>query len=61
MRCQLEDTVEDESAALEKHITPVPAVVFHDMVSLGLDPEVECDQDKAADPSRGPVSEHFFY
>lgn len=61
MRCQLEDTVEDESAALEEHITPVPTIVFHDMMGLSFDPEIECDQDKAADPSRQPVLEHFLW
>ena len=43
MRGELEHAVKDERAALEEDVAPVPAVVLDDIVSLGLDPKVECD------------------
>lgn len=50
MRRELEHAIEDQRASLEKDITPVPPIVLDDVVSLGLDPEIECDQRNAADP-----------
>ena len=43
MRRELEDAVKDERTTLKEDIAPVPAVVLDDIVSLGLDPKVECD------------------
>ena len=49
---KLKDAVESEAAALEEHVAPVPAVVFHDVVCLRLDPEVEGNKGNAADPPK---------
>ena len=43
MRRELEDAVKDERTTLKEDVAPVPAVVLDDIVSLGLDPKVECD------------------
>jgi hypothetical protein len=51
MRGQLEDTVKHKRAALEKHITPVPAIILDDIVCLGFDPKVKYNQCNTADPS----------
>lgn len=51
MWCELEHAIKDEVAPLEKDITPVPAVIFHDSVRFGLDPEIEHDQRHTADPA----------
>ena len=50
MRGEFEHAVEDEGAALEEDVAPVPSVVLDDVVCLRLDPEVECDEGKPADP-----------
>ncbi len=50
MRGELEHAIENESAALEEDVAPVPAIVLYNIVSLGLDPEVECDEGNTADP-----------
>ena len=52
VRGKLKYAIEDESAALEKHISPVPAVGLDHVVGLGLDPKIECNQCNAADPSK---------
>ena len=51
MRRKLEDAIEDEGSTLEEYIAPVPAVIFDDMVSFSLDPEVEGNESYSADPS----------
>lgn len=51
MRRHLEDAVEHERAALEEDVAPVPTVVLHNMVRLSLDPQVEHDEEDAADPA----------
>ena len=43
MWCELKHSIEYEGSTLEKAVAPVPAVVFDDMVCLGLDPEIEHD------------------
>lgn len=40
---ELKDAVEYEGAALKKDVTPVPPIIFYDVVRLGFHPEVECD------------------
>lgn len=50
MWSELEDAIEDERAALEKDVAPVPAVILDDVVRLGLHPKVKCDQCDPADP-----------
>lgn len=50
MRRHFEDSVEHESATLEEDIAPVPAIIFDDMMSFGLDPKVKRYQDYPADP-----------
>lgn len=49
--------VKDEGAALEKDVSPVPAVIFDDVVGFGLDPEVKCDENDSTDPAQN-VGEH---
>jgi hypothetical protein len=44
MRGQLKNAVEDESATLEEHITPVPSVVLHNIVSFRFYPEVKSNE-----------------
>jgi hypothetical protein len=51
MRCELKHAVKDECTALEEAVAPVPAIVLNDMVRLGLDPEIERDQDDTSDPT----------
>jgi len=53
---ELEHTIKHESATLEKHVTPVPAIVFDNIVSLSLYPQVEPDQGYSSKP---PVGELF--
>jgi hypothetical protein len=55
MRGEFENTVEYESAALEKHVSPVPSVILDDIVSLGFDPEVEADHSDACEPPAGEL------
>ena len=50
MRSELEDAIENESATLEKHVTPVPAIVLDDIMSLSLYPQVEPDQGYPSEP-----------
>lgn len=52
MRGELEHAVEDQRTTLEENVAPVPAVVLYNVVSLGLDPEVKCDEGNTADPPR---------
>jgi hypothetical protein len=52
VRCKLENAVEDQSTALEKHVTPVPAIVLHDVMGFGLYPKIEHDECDTAEPSR---------
>lgn len=56
MRSELEHTIEHEGATLEKDVTPVPAIIFDDIVSLSLYPQVEPDQGYSSEP---PVGELF--
>ena len=56
MRSELEHTIEYESATLEKYVTPVPTIVFDDIVSFSLYPQVEPDQGYSSEP---PVGELF--
>jgi hypothetical protein len=51
MRSKLEHAIKYESAALEKHVTPVPTIVLDDIVSLSLYPQVEPDQGYSSEPS----------
>ena len=57
MRSELEDAIEYEGPALEKYVTPVPAIVLDDIVSLSLYPQVEPDQGYTGKP---PVEECYF-
>ena len=50
---KLEDAIEYKSTTLEKHVTPVPAIVFDNIVSLGLYPQVEPDQGYSSEPPAG--------
>ena len=49
---KLKHAIEDKRTTLEENVTPIPAIVLDDVVSLGLDPKVECDQGNTADPSK---------
>ena len=51
MRRELEYAVEYERTALEEDVAPVPAIVFHDVMRLGFDPQVESNQCNTTDPS----------
>lgn len=51
MRGELKDTVEDEGSSLVEHISPVPTVVFHDVVRFGFHPQVEGNENEATNPS----------
>lgn len=46
-----EYAVKDERAALEKDVSPVPAVILDDVMGFGLDPEVERNEDDSTDPA----------
>ena len=48
MRCKLKNTIKDQIAALEEYVTPIPAVIFYDVVRLRLDPEIKYDKEKTA-------------
>lgn len=50
MRGQLKNAIKYKGAALEKYITPVPTVILDNIVCLGFDPKVECDQRNTTDP-----------
>ena len=56
MRSKLEHAIEYESTTLEKHVTPIPTIVFDDIVSLSLHPQIEPDQGYSSEP---PVGELF--
>ena len=60
MRRQLEYTIKHKRATLEEDVAPVPAIVFHDMVCLRLDPDIERDKDNATDPANGANGQHAF-
>ena len=47
----LKDVVKDKGTALEEAVVPGPAVAFDDVARFGFDPEVEDDEEDAADPS----------
>lgn len=53
---KLEDAVEDKGTTLKKDVSPIPAVIFDNMVRFGLDPQVEGNKGKTADPSVHTVS-----
>ena len=61
VRSKLKHAIEYESAALEKHVTPVPAIVLDDVVSLGLYPQVEPDQGHSSEPSVGESYWTFYH
>lgn len=50
MGSELEDAIEYESATLEKHVTPVPAIILDDVMGLGLYPQIEPDQSYSGEP-----------
>lgn len=50
MRSQFEHAVEDERAALEEDVAPVPAIVLDDIVGFSLDPQIERNERDTADP-----------
>ena len=52
MGSQLKDTIEDKVASLEETVAPVPPIVLDDVVSLGLDPEIEANQCNSSQPPR---------
>jgi len=56
VRSELENTIENQSATLEKYVTPVPTIVLDDIVGLGLYPQVEPDQGYSSEP---PVRESY--
>lgn len=56
VRSELEHAIEYKSTTLEKHITPVPTIVFDDVVSLSLNPQVKPDQGDSSEP---PVEKLF--
>jgi len=56
VRSELEHAIEHEGTTLEKYVTPVPAIIFDDIVSLSLYPQVEPDQGYSSEP---PVGELF--
>lgn len=41
VRRQLKDTIEHESTTLKEHVSPIPAIIFYDVMSLSFDPKVE--------------------
>ena len=43
MRSKLEHAIEYKGAALKKYVAPVPTIVFDDVVSLSLYPQIEPD------------------
>ena len=51
MRCHLEHAVKDEAAASEEAVAPIPSIILHDVVGLGLDPPIEGDEREASDPT----------
>lgn len=51
MRCHLKNTIKHQRPSLEETITPVPAVIFDNVVCFFLDPKVEGDEDDAAYPA----------
>lgn len=51
MWCELEHAIKDQVSTLEKDITPVPTIIFHDAVCFGFDPEIEHDQRHTANPA----------
>jgi hypothetical protein len=51
VRSELEHAIKNEIAALEENISPVPAIVLHNIVCLCFDPKVERDQRNATDPT----------
>ena len=55
MRSELEYAIEHEGTTLEKYVTPVPTIVFNDIVSLSLYPQVEPDQGYSSEPPMGEL------
>ena len=51
VRCKLEHAIKHQITTLEEDITPVPAVILHDVVRFCFDPEIERDQRDTADPA----------
>jgi len=58
---ELEHTIEHESATLEEYVTPVPTIVFNDIVSLSLYPQVEPDQGYSSEPPVGELLHRIKY
>ena len=51
MRGKFKDAIEDEGPTLEEDITPVPTVIFDDVMSFCFYPDVENDQEHATNQS----------
>lgn len=49
--CQFEDAIEDKVSSLKETVSPIPAVVFHNVMGLGLNPEVESNERNTSEPS----------
>jgi len=47
MRREFEHAVKYKIAALKEHISPIPSVIFDDVMSLGLYPKVKPDEHNA--------------
>ena len=50
VRCELKHAIKHKGATLEKHVTPVPAVILDDIVGFGLYPQVEPYQGYPSEP-----------
>lgn len=55
MRSKLEHAIEYESTTLKKYVTPVPTIIFDDIMGLGLYPQIEPDQGYSSEPPAGEL------
>ena len=53
MRSKLEHAIEYEGTTLKKYVTPVPTIVFDDIMGLSLYPQIEPDQGYSTEPPEG--------
>lgn len=53
VRSELENSVKDQVSSLEKDISPIPTIVFDDIVSFNFDPKVKPNKRQGAQPPKG--------
>ena len=49
---KFEDTIENKSTTLEKHVTPVPTIVFDDVMGFSFNPQIEAYHSKSRNPPK---------